>query len=54
VGLAEPFGEVLPLPVDLSQLGLDLRLRQAPIGRQVDEVLFAGIQRGEFVGELLV
>ena len=44
VDLVEPFGELLPLVVDLPEPGLDLVLGQAVVGGQVEQLLFALVQ----------
>ncbi|XMG32300.1 hypothetical protein AMYBAR_001154 [Amycolatopsis bartoniae] len=50
----EPFGQASSLAGDLAELGPDLLLSDGGIGRQFDEVLFAGVQRLQLGGGLFV
>ncbi|AXB45335.1 hypothetical protein A4R43_24925 [Amycolatopsis albispora] len=50
----EAFAEASSLAGDLAELGLDLVLPDGGVGRQFDEVLFAGVQRLQLGGELFV
>ncbi|WP_245372805.1 hypothetical protein [Crossiella equi] len=50
----EAFGQSSSLARDFAKLGLDLLLPDGGVRRQLDEVLFAGVQRLQLGGELLV
>ncbi|WP_245573299.1 hypothetical protein [Amycolatopsis benzoatilytica] len=50
----EAFGQASSLARDLAKLGFDLLLPDGGVRRQLDEVLFAGVQRLQLGGELLV
>ncbi|RFS84153.1 hypothetical protein D0T12_18530 [Actinomadura spongiicola] len=52
--LPQPALEAIPLPGDPVQLAADLGLRQAPIRRQVDEVLLPHVQLPQLLAELLM
>ncbi|HEU5156161.1 MAG TPA: hypothetical protein VFU43_04135 [Streptosporangiaceae bacterium] len=52
-GGGEAFGEASSLAFDVAELGLDLG-PGGPAGGQVDQVVFAGVECSQFVGELSV